>query len=57
MELSASKTITFVISFIVAVVAVPIHYAHVAIPHVESGFVILLVAYLILVAGNALSGV
>jgi len=57
MELSAPKTITFVISFIVAVVAVVIHYAHVAIPHVESGFVILLVAYLILVAGNVLSGV
>ena len=57
MELSAPKIITFVISFIVAVVAVAIHYAHVAIPHVESGFVILLVAYLILVAGNVLSGV
>lgn len=51
----STKTITFVISFIVAVLAVAIH--SVAIPHVESGFLILLVAYLILVAGNVLSGV
>jgi len=49
--------ITFIISAIVAVIAVVIHYANIAIPHVHSGFVMLLVAYLILVAGNVLGGV
>ena len=56
-ELSAPKMITFIISAIVAVIAVVIHYANIAIPHVHSGFVMLLVAYLILVAGNVLGGV
>jgi hypothetical protein len=55
MDLSAPKT--FIISVIVAVVAVIIHYANIAMPGVHSGFVVLLVAYLILVAGNVLSGV
>jgi hypothetical protein len=56
-ELSAPKFITFVASVVVAVIAVIIHYAQIAIPHVHSGFVILLVGYLILVAGNVLRGV
>jgi hypothetical protein len=53
LELSVPKTITFfisvvVISVIVAVIAVVIHYANIAIPHVDSGFV---------VAGNVVRGV
>jgi hypothetical protein len=41
----------------VAIIAVVIHYAHIAIPHIHSGFVVLLVGYLILVAGNVLTGI
>jgi len=57
LELSAPKVITFVISAIVALAAIVVHYAQIAIPHVHSGFVVLLVAYLILAAGNVLSGI
>jgi hypothetical protein len=53
-ELSAPNPITFFISILVAVIAVVIHYAGVTIPYVHSGFVLLLIAYLILVAGNVL---
>jgi hypothetical protein len=56
-ELSAPKVITFIISIIIAAIAVVIHYAHIDLPHVHSGFVILLVGYLVLFAGNVLSGV
>ncbi len=45
------------ISVAVAVIAVIIHYANVAIPYVHSGFVILLIGYLVLLAGNVLEGV
>jgi hypothetical protein len=42
---------------VIALIAVIIHFAHVRIPHVHSGFVILLVGYLVLVGGNVLRGV
>ena len=38
-------------------IAVIIHYANVPIPYVHSGFVILLIGYLVLLAGNVLEGV
>ncbi|HSB57973.1 MAG TPA: hypothetical protein VLD66_00060 [Methyloceanibacter sp.] len=57
LELSAPRIITFVVSIIIAAVAVVIHYAGIAIPHVHSGFVVLLVAYLILAAGTLLRGI
>jgi hypothetical protein len=57
LELSAPKTITFIISVVIALAAAVIHYAHIEIPYVHTGFGILLVAYLILAAGNALRGV
>ena len=57
MELSAPKLITFVASVIVAIIALVIHYAHLDIPHVHSGFVVLLIAYLVLAAGNLLPGI
>jgi len=57
LELSAPKNITFVVSIIIAAVAVVIHYANISIPHVHSGFIVLLIAYLILAAGNLLRGV
>jgi hypothetical protein len=57
LRLTPPKQVTFFISIAVAVIAVIIHYAHVDIPHVHSGFVILLVGFLVLVAGNVLDGV
>ena len=57
LELSAPKIITFVVSMIIAAVAVIIHYAHISIAHVHSGFIVLLIAYLILAAGTVLRGV
>jgi hypothetical protein len=57
LELSAPRIITFVISIIIAAVAVVIHYANISIPHVHSGFVVLLIGYLILAAGNLLRGI
>jgi len=57
LELSAPKIITFVVSIIIAAVAVIIHYANISIAHVHSGFIVLLIAYLILAAGTVLRGV
>jgi len=34
-ELSAPKVITFIISIIIAAIAVVIHYAHIDLPHVH----------------------
>ena len=52
LELSAPKLITFVVSAILALVAVVIHYAHVEVPFTRTGFTILLVGYLVLAVGN-----
>jgi hypothetical protein len=57
LRLSPPKHVTFFISIAVAVIAVIIHYANIDIPHVHTGFVILLIGYLVLVAGNVLDGV
>ena len=54
MRLTAPTQITFFISVVIAVIAAVIHYAHLTIPHVHSGFVILLIGYLVLAAGNLL---
>jgi hypothetical protein len=57
LRLTPPKHVTFYISVAVAVIAVIIHYADVTIPYVHSGFVILLIGYLVLLAGNVLEGV
>jgi hypothetical protein len=57
LRLTPPKHVTFFISIAVAIIAVTIHYGHVDIPHVHSGFVILLIGYLVLLAGNVLEGV
>ena len=56
LRLSPPKHVTFFISIAVAIIAAIIHYAKIDIPHVHSGFVILLIGYLVLVAGNVLDG-
>jgi hypothetical protein len=57
LRLTPPRHVTFFISIAVAIIAVIIHYANFDIPHVHSGFVILLIGYLVLVAGNVLDGV
>ena len=56
-QLSAPKRVTFFTSIAVAIFAVIIHYVKMDIPYLHTGFVILLMAYLVLVAGNVLDGV
>jgi hypothetical protein len=50
-DLSAPKVITFILSVVIALAAVVIHYAHISIPFSHSGFS-LLVAYVVLAVGN-----
>jgi hypothetical protein len=58
LRLTPPKHVTFFISVAVALIAVILHYAHIAIPHVtHTNFVTLLIGYLVLVAGNVLDGV
>ena len=52
LDLSALKSITFIASVVLALVAVVIHYAHIKVPFTGTGFSILLVAYAVLAAGN-----
>ncbi len=52
LDLSAPKVITFIASVVLALVAVAIHYAHIKVPITHTGFSILLVAYVVLAAGN-----
>jgi hypothetical protein len=54
--LTSPTKVTFFISVIVAAAAIIIHYANLSIPLVHSGFVILLIGYLVLLAGNLLRG-
>jgi hypothetical protein len=56
-DLSAPRIVTFVISVVIAVVAVIIHYGHIAIPPIESGFGVLLLGYLVLALGTMVRGI
>jgi hypothetical protein len=59
LDLSAPRNITFIISIVIALIAAVLHYAHIPVPYVapHTGFTLLLVGYLVLVAGNVLRGV
>ena len=57
-RLTPPNQITFIISVVIAVIAVILHYTHIAIPYATvSNFLTLLIAYLVLLAGNLLEGV
>jgi hypothetical protein len=51
-ELTPPMMVTFIISVVLAVIAAVIHYAGIPNPITQSGFVILLLAYVVLLAGN-----
>jgi len=58
LELSAPKNVTFIVSVVLALVAVVVHFANVDLPiSPTQGFLILLVGYLVLAAGNVMRGV
>jgi hypothetical protein len=57
LELSAPKNVTFIVSVVLALVAVVVHFAKVDLPILPTqGFVILLLGYLVLAAGNVVRG-
>jgi hypothetical protein len=55
-ELTPPRQLTFIISVVLAVIAAVIHYAGIPNPITQSGFVILLLGYLVLLAGNLIRG-
>jgi len=58
MNISAPRQITLIISAVIALVAVIARFAGVSIPFIsEHPFVILLIAYLVLLVGNLFEGV
>ena len=56
LDLSAPKVITFSVAVVIALIAAIIHYAHLNVPVVHSGFTLLLIGFLVLAAGNVLRG-
>ena len=55
--LTAPRVVTFVVSIVLALLALLIVYGHVAQLHGINGFLILLIAYVVLLAGTLLRGV
>ena len=54
--LCGSVPISFSVAVVIALIAAIIHYAHLNVPYVHSGFTLLLVGFLVLAAGNVLRG-
>ena len=52
LDLSAPKVVTFTTAVVIALIAAIIHYAHLSVPYVTTGFTLLLVGFLVLAAGN-----
>jgi hypothetical protein len=56
LDLSAPKVITFGIAVVIALIASIIHYAHISVPYMHTGFSLLLLGFLVLAAGNVFRG-
>jgi hypothetical protein len=54
--LTPPKVITFVLSLVLAVIAIVVVYGHLAVLRGINGFVILLIAYVVLAAGALIRG-
>jgi len=50
--LTPPKQLTLIVSLLIAIFACLVHWVHVASPPLHSGFVLLVLAYLVLLAGN-----
>jgi hypothetical protein len=56
MAFTPPTNLTFIISLVVALIALVVHYANIPNPITHSGFVILLLSYLVLLAGVLVRG-
>jgi hypothetical protein len=54
LELTPPKQVTLLVSVLIAIFAALVHWGIIAVPQLHSGFVVLLVGYLVLLAGNVL---
>ena len=50
--LTPPKQVTFLLSLILAISACLVHWLHIAVPLLHSGFLFLVFGYLVLLAGN-----
>jgi len=50
--LTPPKQLTLIVSLLIAIFACLVNWVHVASPPLHSGFVLLVLAYLVLLAGN-----
>jgi hypothetical protein len=50
--LTPPKQVTLLVSLILVIFACLVHWLHIVVPPLESGFVILLLGYVVLLAGN-----
>ena len=56
-DISAPKQVTLLISVLVAIFAALVHWGVIPVPQLQSGFTVLLIGYLILLAGNVVRGI
>jgi hypothetical protein len=56
-ELTPPKQITLLISVLVAIFAALVHWGVIPVTQLHSGFTVLLIGYLILLAGNVVRGI
>jgi hypothetical protein len=56
-ELTPPKQITLLISVLLAIFAALVHWVHLAVPPLSTGFTVLLLGYLVLLAGNVVRGI
>lgn len=56
-ELTPPKQVTFLVSVLVAIFAALVHWGVIPVAQLHSGFTVLLIGYLILLAGNVIRGV
>jgi len=56
MNISPPKQVTLLISVLIAVFAALVHWGALPVAQLHSGFTVLLVGYLLLLAGNLLRG-
>ena len=54
--LTPPTQLTLIISLLAAIFACLVHWLHIAVPPLETGFVVLLLSYLVLLAGNVFRG-
>jgi hypothetical protein len=50
--LTPPKQVTLLVSLVLAIFACLVHWLHIAVPILHSGFVVLVLGYLVLLAGN-----